>query len=107
MFAVLIGFFVGSFAGVLGFVPAMLRRPGAALVAGGLAWVLLSATVARRSRQWSPSSSPAPGRALRLRSRRLGLLPSGGGGGWSGGGGGGGWSGGGGSFGGGGASGGW
>jgi uncharacterized protein len=107
MFAVLIGFFVGSFAGALGFRPAMLRRGGAALLAGGLAWLLFSAAFgAAIAAAIAFVFASAGGGRFGTGRGGWGYFPGGGGGGWSGGGGGG-WSGGGGSFGGGGASGGW
>jgi uncharacterized protein len=105
--ALVIGFFVGSFAGALGFKPAFLRRGGAALIAGALGWMLLSAGLGAAVAAVIAFLMASSGGG-RFGSGRggWGYFPTGGGGGW-GGGGGGGWSGGGGSFGGGGASGGW
>jgi uncharacterized protein len=108
VFAIVIGFFIGSIAGALRFLPAMLRRGGAALVAGGLGWILLSAGLgALVAAIIALLFSGAGGGRFGSGRGGWGYFPGGsGGGGWSGGGGGG-WGGGGGSFGGGGASGGW
>jgi len=107
LFAVVIGFLVGSFVGVLRFIPSLLRRGGAALVAGGLGWVLMSAGLgALVAAVVAFLFASAGGGRFGSGRGGWGYFPSGGGGGWSGGGGGG-WGGGGGSFGGGGASGGW
>jgi uncharacterized protein len=108
VFAIVIGFFIGSIAGALRFLPAMLRRGGAALVAGGLGWILLSAGLgALIAAVIALLFSGAGGGRFGSGRGGWGYVPGGGGGGggWSGGGGG--WGGGGGSFGGGGASGGW
>ena len=107
LFAIFIGFFIGSFAGVLRFLPSLLRRGGAAVGAGLLAWVLLSASLgAAIAAVVAFLFAGAGGGRFGSGGGSWGSFPSGGG--WSGGGGGGGgWSGGGGSFGGGGASGGW
>lgn len=106
MFAVFIGFFIGMLAAGTRLKPVFLRRTGAGLVAGGLAFAVLSvfgfgllaAVVAFLVASAGPGRFSSGGGSW-------GSFP-GGGSGW-GGGGGGGWSGGGGSFGGGGASGGW
>jgi uncharacterized protein len=113
LFAILLGLFVGIFASVTRLKPVPIRRIGAALVAGGVGWMLLSlgATALVASVVAFLFSGSGGGRFGSGRGG-WGSFPSGGGwggggGGWSGGGGGGGWSGGGGSFGGGGASGSW
>lgn len=106
MIAVFIGFFIGMLAAGTRLKPVFLRRTGAGLVAGGLAFAVLSvfgfgllaAVVAFLVASAGPGRFSSGGGSW-------GSFP-GGGSGW-GGGGGGGWSGGGGSFGGGGASGGW
>ena len=111
LLAVLIGLFVGLFAGGTGLKPAGLRRVGAGLVAAGIGWAIFSLGVGMAIAALAAFlfAGSAPGRFGSGRGG-WGSFP-GGGGGWGGGGwgggGGGGWSGGGGSFGGGGASGGW
>jgi uncharacterized protein len=108
-FAVMLGLFVGLFAGGTGMKPVTLRRIGAGAVAGGLAWVIFSAGLSMAAAAVVAFLLSGSGGG-RFGSGRggFGSFPSGMGG-WGGGGGsgGGGWSGGGGSFGGGGASGGW
>lgn len=106
-FAAILGLFIGLFAGGTGLKPVTLRRLGAALVAGGLGWLIFSLglSVAVAAIVAFLVSSTGAGRFGSGRGN-WGSFP-GGGGSWGGGGGGGGWSGGGGSFGGGGASGGW
>jgi uncharacterized protein len=108
VFAIVIGFFIGSIAGALRFLPAVVRRGGAALAAGALGWILLSAGLgALIAAVIALLFSGSGGGRFGSGRGGWGYFPGGGGGGgWSGGGGGG-WSGGGGSFGGGGASGGW
>ena len=112
LFAVFIGLFIGLFAGGTGLKPVAQRRQGAALVAGGIGWLVFSIglSVAVAAIVAFLVSSSGAGRFGSGRGN-WGSFP-GGGGSWGGGGsggfgGGGGWSGGGGSFGGGGASGGW
>jgi uncharacterized protein len=107
LFAVIIGLFIGLFAGGTGVKPVTLRRLGAAAIAGGIGWLVFSlglmvvvAAVVAFLLSGSGAGRFGSGRG------GWGSFP-GGGGGWGGGSGGGGWSGGGGSFGGGGASGGW
>jgi uncharacterized protein len=108
LFAVFLGLFIGLFASGTGLKPAGLRRLGAALVAGGVGWLLFSLgfMVAIAAVVAFLASSGGGGRFGSGRGG-WGSFPGGGGGWGGGGGGGGGWSGGGGSFGGGGASGGW
>jgi len=108
MFAVFIGFFIGMLAAGTRLKPVFLRRTGAGVVAGGLAFVLLSvfglgllaAVVGFLVASAGPGRFSSGGGSW-------GSFPGGGSGWGSGGMGGGGWSGGGGGFGGGGASGGW
>lgn len=109
-FAVMVGLFIGSFAGATRLKPLVLRRVGAGAVAAGLAWLLFSAGLgALVAFVVAFLVSAAGGGRFGSGSGSHGIFPSGGwgGGGGFGGGGGGGFSGGGGSFGGGGASGGW
>lgn len=107
VFALLIGVFVGLMAAGTRLKPVFLRRTGAGVLAGVLAFVLFSAagTVMIAALVAFFVSSAGPGR-FSSGGGGWGSFP-GGGSGWGGGGGGGGWSGGGGGFGGGGASGGW
>jgi len=108
IFAIVIGFAIGSFAGGLGFRPALLRRGGAAFVAGLAAWFITSVGLgALIAAVVAFVLANAGGGRFGSGRGGWGSFPGGGGWGGSGGGGGGGWSGGGGSFGGGGASGGW
>ncbi len=108
MFAVFIGFFIGMLAAGTRLKPVFLRRSGAGVVAGGLAFAMLSvfgfgvlaAAVAFLVASAGPGRFSSGGGSW-------GSFPGGGSGWGSGGLGGGGWSGGGGGFGGGGASGGW
>jgi uncharacterized protein len=112
-FAVMVGMFVGMFAGATRLKPVLLRRLGAGGAAAGLAWLLLSAGFgAIIAFVVAFLVSSAGGGRFGSGRGPYGMFPGGwGGGGFGGmgggGGGGGGWSGGGGSFGGGGASGGW
>ncbi len=108
-FAVIVGLFIGSFAGATRLKPLVLRRIGAGAVAAGLAWLLFSAGLgALVAFVVAFLVSAAGGGRFGSGSGSHGIFPSGGWGGGGGfGGGGGGFSGGGGSFGGGGASGGW
>ena len=109
-FSVMLGLFVGLFAGGTGMKPVTLRRLGAGAVAAGLAWVIFSAGLAvAAAAVVAFLLSGAGGGRFGSGRGGFGSFPGGMGGmgGWGGGGGGGGWSGGGGSFGGGGASGGW
>jgi uncharacterized protein len=108
--AVFLGVIIGLLAGSTGLKPKLLRRIGAAGIAGGIAWLLFSVglMVAIAAVLAFVVANTGGGRFGSGRGS-WGSFP-GGGGGWGGGGlggGGGGWSGGGGSFGGGGASGGW
>lgn len=104
LFSVMLGLFVGLFAGGTGMKPVTLRRLGAGVVAAGLAWVIFSAGLAAAAAAVVAFLlSGASGGRFGSGRGGFGTFP-GGAGGW---GGGGGWSGGGGSFGGGGASGGW
>ncbi|MEO8161178.1 MAG: TPM domain-containing protein [Arenimonas sp.] len=108
MLAIFVGLCIGVFAIGTGLKPVGLRRLGAALVAGGIGWLLfkLGLMVAVAAGVAFLFSGSGAGRFGSGRGG-WGSFP-GGGGGWGGSsGGGGGWSGGGGSFGGGGASGGW
>jgi uncharacterized protein len=108
--AVFLGVVIGLVAGGTGLKPRLLRRLGAAGVAGGIAWLLFSVGLMAAVAAVLAFVVAATGGG-RFGSGRgpWGSFPGGGtwGGGGLGGGGGGGWSGGGGSFGGGGASGGW
>ena len=106
-FALIIGLFVGLFAAGTRMKPAFLRRTGAGIVAGVLAFLLLSAisTVAIAGVLAFIVSSIGPGK-FSSSGGSWGSFP-GGGSGWGGSSGGGGFGGGGGGFGGGGASGGW
>lgn len=112
IFALLIGVFVGLMAAGTRLKPLFLRRTGAGIAAGVLAFLLFSAigTVMIAALVAFFVSSAGPGR-FSSGGGGWGSFPGGGsgwgGGGGFGGGGGGGWSGGGGGFGGGGASGGW
>lgn len=110
IFALLVGVFVGLMAAGTRLKPVFLRRTGAGVLAGVLAFILFSAlgTVMIAALAAFFVSSAGPGR-FSSGGGGWGSFP-GGGSGWGGGGGfggGGGWSGGGGGFGGGGASGGW
>ena len=110
LFSVMLGLFVGLFAGGTGMKPVTLRRLGAGAVAAGLAWVIFSAGLAvAAAAVVAFLLSGAGGGRFGSGRGGFGSFPGGlgGWGGGGGGGGGGGWSGGGGSFGGGGASGGW
>ncbi len=103
IFAGIIGFFIGAIGGIFTFIPATLRRLGAAGVAGVLATMMFTfgfATLVAAVVAFLVSASGSG----RYSSGNGGWGSFGGGGGGSSGGG---WSGGGGSFGGGGASGGW
>lgn len=109
--ALLLGLFIGLMAAGTRLKPAFLRRSGAGIVAGGLAFVLFSTVAAVLVAAFAAFFMSGAG-AGRFSSGRgsWGSFPSGTG--WGGGGGGsggfgGGWGGGGGGFGGGGASGGW
>jgi uncharacterized protein len=108
VFALLIGVFVGLMAAGTRLKPVFLRRTGAGILAGVLAFVLFSAagTVMIAALVAFFVSSAGPGR-FSSGGGGWGSFPGGGSGWGGGGGGGGGWSGGGGGFGGGGASGGW
>lgn len=104
VFAGIVGFFIGAITGIFGFIPATLRRIGAAGIAGFLVTLMFSfgfSTFVAAVVAFLVSSS-GTGR-FSSGHGGWGSIGSGGGGGSSGGG----WSGGGGSFGGGGASGGW
>lgn len=104
IFAGVVGFFIGAIAGIFTFIPATLRRLGAAGIAGFLATLMFTlgfSTVVAAVVAFLVSSS-GTGR-FSSGHGGWGSFPGGGGGSS----GGGGWSGGGGSFGGGGASGGW
>jgi len=104
IFAGIVGFFIGAIAGVFTFIPAFLRRLGAAGIAGFIVTLMFSlgfATLVGAVVAFLVSSS-GTGR-FSSGHGGWGSFPGGGGGSS----GGGGWSGGGGSFGGGGASGGW
>jgi uncharacterized protein len=108
-FAVMVGLFIGMFAGATRLKPLALRRLGAGGAAAGIAWLIFSAGFSAVVAFVVAFLVSAAGGG-RFGSGRggYGVFPGGGwGGGGFGGGGGGGWSGGGGSFGGGGASGGW
>ena len=107
LFALIIGVLVGSVAAKTRIKPVFLRRTGAGLIAGGLAFALLSTVglVAIAGLIAFFIASAGPGR-FSSGGGSWGSFP-GGGSGWGGGSSGGGWSGGGGGFGGGGASGGW
>ena len=108
LFSVMLGLFVGLFAGGTGMKPVTLRRLGAGAVAAGLAWVIFSAGLAVAvAALVAFMLSGASGGRFGSGRGGFGSFPGGIGGWGGGGGGGGGWSGGGGSFGGGGASGGW
>ena len=108
LFSVMLGLFVGLFAGGTGMKPVTLRRLGAGAVAAGLAWVIFSAGLAvAAAAVVAFLLSGAGGGRFGSGRGGFGSCPGGLGGWGGGGGGGGGWSGGGGSFGGGGASGGW
>ena len=105
IFAGIVGFFIGAIGGIFTFIPATLRRLGAAGVAGFLVTLMFAfgfSTLVAAVVAFLASGS-GTGR-FSSGSGGWGSFGSGGGGGSSGGGG---WSGGGGSFGGGGASGGW
>jgi uncharacterized protein len=108
-FAVMVGLFIGMFAGATRLKPLALRRIGAGGAAAGIAWLIFSAGFsAVVAFVVAFLVSAAGGGRFGSGRGNYGVFPGGGwGGGGFGGGGGGGWSGGGGSFGGGGASGGW
>jgi uncharacterized protein len=109
LLAIVVGLFVGMFAGGTRLKPVLLRRLGAGGIAAGIAWLVLGAffSVAVAGVVAFLIAAAGGGRFGSGRGH-YGAFPGGGwGGGGFGGGGGGGWSGGGGSFGGGGASGGW
>jgi uncharacterized protein len=109
-FAVMVGLFIGMFAGATRLKPLALRRLGAGGAAAGIAWLIFSAGFsAVVAFVVAFLVSAAGGGRFGSGRGNYGVFPGGGwgGGGFGGGGGGGGWSGGGGSFGGGGASGGW
>jgi uncharacterized protein len=108
-FAVMVGLFIGMFAGATRLKPLALRRIGAGGAAAGIAWLIFSAGFsAVVAFVVAFLVSAAGGGRFGSGRGSYGVFPGGGwGGGGFGGGGGGGWSGGGGSFGGGGASGGW
>ena len=106
IFAGIVGFFIGAIAGIFTFIPATLRKLGAASIAGFLVTMMFTlgfSTVVAAVVAFLVSSSGNG----RFSSGHGGWGSFPGGGSSGGGGGGGGWSGGGGSFGGGGASGGW